>query len=88
MPDSQRKRDTQDEVTREEFHFRRIDRRGWRRSYGLFESLTTVRRNRPAVVDANGKPRKVDSCYIYAANREIVMHCWPAFYTGPPTPSK
>ena len=118
MPDSQRKRDTQDEVTREEFHFRCIDRRGWhdvttftepapysdcfnagqtlqalkglhisdgwsreiRSRLGgaqsctnlmeilipmgttAFQSLTTVRLNRPAVVDANGKPGKVDSC--------------------------
>ena len=28
---------TNDEVTREELHFRRIDMRGWRRSDGLFE---------------------------------------------------
>ena len=53
-----------------------------------FQSLTMLRISRPTVVDVEGKPRKVDSCYAYAANREIVLHQWPAFYTGPLAPSK
>lgn len=48
-----------------------------------FQSLTKVRRQRPDVLDANGKPTKVDSCYAYAAEREIVMRRWPDYYTGP-----
>ena len=45
-----------------------------------FQSLTKVRRQRPDVLDANGKPTKVDSCYAYAAEREIV----PLFYDRTP----
>lgn len=30
--------------------------------------------------DANGKPRKIDSCYAYGASRELVRQHWPAFH--------
>ena len=30
--------------------------------------------------DANGKPRKIDSCYAYGASRELVLQHWPAFH--------
>lgn len=48
-----------------------------------FQSLSMHRLDRPAAVRADGKPVKVDSCYAYAAERGVVMHMWPAFYTGP-----
>ena len=53
-----------------------------------FQTVTMVQLARPDVFDANGKPVKVDSCYAYAANREVVMRKWPAFYTGPAVPEK
>ncbi|MBO9648149.1 MAG: DUF2889 domain-containing protein [Variovorax sp.] len=34
-------------------------------------------------VDAQGKPRKIDSCYAYAASRELVKQLWPAFHQPP-----
>ena len=48
-----------------------------------FQSLTMIRMDRPDTLKADGKPMKVDSCYAYAAERGVVMHRWPAFYTGP-----
>ena len=40
------------------------------------------RGDRPEPVDATGRPLKIDSCYAFGANREIVARRWPAFYTG------
>lgn len=48
-----------------------------------FQSLTMVRMGRPDALKGDAKPGKVDSCYAYAADRDVVMHRWPAFYTGP-----
>jgi len=47
-----------------------------------FQSLSMVRIDRPDALKADGRPVKVDSCYAYAAERGVVMHRWPAFYTG------
>ena len=47
-----------------------------------FQSLTTLRMDRPDALNAEGQPKKINSCYAYAAERSIVMHKWPAFYTG------
>lgn len=46
------------------------------------QALWPVRQTRPAKVDANGRPVKVDSCYAYAADREVVKVLWPEHYTG------
>jgi len=48
-----------------------------------FQTLSHVRQARPTPVDPNGKPRKIDSCYAYASDREIVQRRWPAYYDGP-----
>ena len=48
-----------------------------------FQTLTLVRAGRPDVLDNAGKPVKIDSCYAYASDREVVQRRWPAFYTGP-----
>jgi hypothetical protein len=48
-----------------------------------FQTLAPVRLARPAVVDGSGKPRKIDSCYAYASDREIVRERWPMYYDGP-----
>jgi hypothetical protein len=48
-----------------------------------FQTLSEVRQARPTPVDANGKPRKIDSCYAYASDRDIVGRRWPIYYDGP-----
>src|SRR5579885_361328 len=48
-----------------------------------FQTLAQVRQRKPTPVDASGKPRKIDSCYAYASDREVVQHRWPLFYDGP-----
>jgi hypothetical protein len=47
-----------------------------------FQSLTMLRLDRPVALADDGRPAKVDSCYAYAADRSVVLHRWPAFYTG------
>jgi hypothetical protein len=44
------------------------------------QSLYEVRQAQPEPVDAAGKPRKVNSCFAYAQNREIVMKRWPEYF--------
>jgi hypothetical protein len=50
-----------------------------------FQTLAPLRHSRPDQLDATGKPVKIDSCYAYASNRQVVMRRWPAFYDGPDT---
>ncbi|MEP7208156.1 MAG: DUF2889 domain-containing protein [Casimicrobiaceae bacterium] len=50
-----------------------------------FQTLSTVRLARPDPLDRNGRPAKIDSCYAFASNREVVARRWPAFYDGPPS---
>jgi len=45
-----------------------------------YQTLTEVRLARPDPVNAVGRPLKIDSCYAYAATRDIVRHKWPAYY--------
>lgn len=47
-----------------------------------FQTLWTVRRHQPPSLDADGNPRKIDSCFAYASEREIVRQRWPAHYKG------
>ncbi len=47
-----------------------------------YQTLTTLRSQRPDVVDRAGKPLKVDSCYAYGASRELVQVRWPEHYRG------
>lgn len=49
------------------------------------QSLSIVRKDRPEPLDANGRPRKIDSCYAYAAERELVKIHWPEFHRPAPT---
>jgi hypothetical protein len=48
-----------------------------------FQSLSTVHAGKPDVLDANGRPVKINSCYAYGAERELVMKRWPEFYRPP-----
>ncbi len=47
-----------------------------------YQSLVEVRFARPDVLDRNGRPAKIDSCYAYASHRDIVLRRWPQFHTG------
>jgi hypothetical protein len=47
-----------------------------------YQTLSEVRMSRPDVVNAAGRPLKIDSCYAYAATRELVRHRWPLHYRG------
>jgi hypothetical protein len=38
--------------------------------------------DRPDVLNNEGRPIKINSCFAYAADKSVVMHKWPAFYTG------
>lgn len=49
-----------------------------------FQSLSQVNRGRAERVDATGKPPKIDSCYAYGQERELVRVHWPEFYRGHP----
>lgn len=49
-----------------------------------FQSMHMVRMQQQRdEVDAQGKPRKIDSCYAYGASRELVQKLWPAFHQAP-----
>ena len=43
-----------------------------------FQTLSQVRLAKPPAVDANGRPLKIDSCYAYASDREVVQRLWPS----------
>lgn len=44
------------------------------------QTTVEVRRGAPEAVDADGQPRRIDSCYAYAANRSVVLERWPQFH--------
>jgi Protein of unknown function (DUF2889) len=45
-----------------------------------FQSLSALRRTGSDALDANGRPAKIDSCYAYAADGDLVSRRWPDFY--------
>lgn len=45
-----------------------------------FQSLSTLRARQPERLDAQGRPLKIDSCYAYAAERDLVLRFWPNFH--------
>ena len=47
-----------------------------------FQTLAQLRLSKPAAVDANGRPLKIDTCYAYASDREVVQRLWPMHYDG------
>ena len=50
-----------------------------------FQTTSALRRSQPTPVDARGRPLKIDSCYAYGAQRELVRMHWPQFHR-PTTP--
>jgi len=45
-----------------------------------YQTIQPVRLRRPDPLDASGRPQKIDSCYAFAANREVVARRWPQFH--------
>jgi hypothetical protein len=50
-----------------------------------FQTVSTLRRVRPDTLDKNGRPMKIDSCYAYAAEGELVRRRWPEFHKDRPS---
>jgi len=48
-----------------------------------FQTLAPMRLTKPTPVDQQGRPTKIDSCYAYASDREVVRQRWPMHYDGP-----
>lgn len=48
-----------------------------------YQTLTMVRAARPESLNAEGRPVKIDSCYAYAATRDLVKRKWPTFHIEP-----
>ena len=48
-----------------------------------FQTLAPLFNSKPDRLDKEGRPLKIDSCYAYAAKREVAMRRWPEHYTGP-----
>ena len=47
-----------------------------------YQTLSSVRLARTDVLDRSGRPVKIDSCYAYASQRDLVKRRWPQFYKG------
>ena len=47
-----------------------------------FQTLVRVRLAKPTT-GRDGRPSKIDTCYAFAANRDVVRERWPEHYTGP-----
>lgn len=45
-----------------------------------FQTLTSKRYGKPDKLDASGRPVKLDSCYAYSTEGELVLRRWPAFH--------
>jgi len=45
-----------------------------------YQALSQENRDKPERLDANGRPLKIDSCYAYAADGELVRVHWPQFH--------
>ncbi len=48
-----------------------------------YQALVMVRAGRSDALNAQGVPVKIDSCWAYASDGEVVRRKWPAYYTGP-----
>jgi hypothetical protein len=47
-----------------------------------YQTLSHLRVARPDEVDGGGRPVKIDTCYAFGSERDVVKRRWPAFYTG------
>lgn len=44
------------------------------------QTVIALRMSQPEPLDDAGRPRKIDSCYAYAADGELVARRWPQFH--------
>jgi hypothetical protein len=44
------------------------------------QAMSAMRAGQPEPLDADGRPRKIDSCYAYASDGELVRSRWPQFF--------
>ena len=44
------------------------------------QTMIQLRMSRPEPLDEDGRPKKIDSCYAYAADGEVVARRWPQFH--------
>lgn len=44
------------------------------------QAMSILRADQPELVDAAGRPYKIDSCYAYSARRELVERRWPQYH--------
>jgi hypothetical protein len=44
------------------------------------QAVNPLRSGQPEPVDEEGRPKKIDSCYAYAADGELVRSRWPQFF--------
>ena len=49
-----------------------------------FQTLAPLLRDGAPPDDPDVRTPKIDSCYAYASNRELVLKRWPKYYDGPP----
>jgi hypothetical protein len=54
----------------------------------VYQSLSVLRLSHPEQLDSAGRPVKIDSCYAYGAEREIVRRRWPGFSRPPGPPEE
>ena len=47
------------------------------------QALSFRLRDQPERLDAQGKPVRIDSCYAYSAERDLVQKLWPDFHRSP-----
>ena len=47
------------------------------------QGINALRTERKVSMNANGVPHKIDSCYAYGQEREVVMRLWPQHYRPP-----
>lgn len=45
-----------------------------------YQTLSDVRLAAPDVLNSKGRPVKIDSCYAFGRQRELVRKRWPEFY--------
>ena len=48
-----------------------------------YQSLVPSLKDQAEPLDADGRPRKINSCYAYGAQRELVLRYWPQFHRPP-----
>lgn len=51
-----------------------------------FQTMAPLVRGEPVERDASGRPTKIDSCYAWSADRDLVRTIWPEHHRPQPEP--